>query len=289
MRFNIAQILGGPKCIIHTLHGFDEVVESLRWGLTELGHEVTVTPDRFSLDRPNIVVGMFGVDIIPIEVIDNLPADTIAYGLEQIAGVDPNTLTRPHPAVARRLRIWDHSAANIETWKKLNPRFDPVHVPVGWAPTLKRVPKRDQDIDILMYGMEGVDRLGAFGHLIGHWFKAVWVCGLYGSARDELIARSKLVLNINKYPGQRVFEFVRVSYLLGNGKAVVSDVHPEYKIDQDIRDAVAFATKETLRETCIRLIENPAQREQLEQRGPEVMAKRDIRPILAEALKSSGL
>ena len=45
-----------------------------------------------------------------------------------------------------------------------------------------------------------------------------------GKTRDDLIARSKLVLNVNRYKHARVFEVARVSYLLGHGKAVVSRV-----------------------------------------------------------------
>ena len=41
------------------------------------------------------------------------------------------------------------------------------------------------------------------------------VFGLYGPPRDALIARSKIILNMHLYDA-KVFEIVRVSYLLAN-------------------------------------------------------------------------
>ena len=107
--------------------------------------------------------------------------------------------------------------------------------------------------------------------------------------RDELIARSRIVLNVNKFTRTRIFELVRVSYLLANGKAVVSDIYPESDIDPDLRDAVVFAPVESVPAACMELLKNDPARRRLEQLGPEVMRQRDIREILRRALKESGL
>ena len=58
--------------------------------------------------------------------------------------------------------------------------------------------------------------------------------GVRGAERDALIARARLVLNLHFYP-TAIFELVRVSYLLANGKAVVAECGPETEIDADIR------------------------------------------------------
>ena len=56
----------------------------------------------------------------------------------------------------------------------------------------------------------------------------------YGGKRDALIARAKVVLNIHYYAAQ-VFEIVRVSYLLANSKAVVTEIGPDTDLDETER------------------------------------------------------
>jgi hypothetical protein len=89
-----------------------------------------------------------------------------------------------------------------------------------------------------------------------------------------------VVVNINRYPKLRTFEVVRVSYLLGNGKAVVSDFYPEYRLDDDLRQAVAFAPLDKVIATCERVLADPVERQRLETAGRVVMQSRDIRKIL---------
>ncbi len=67
----------------------------------------------------------------------------------------------------------------------------------------------------------------------------------HGRARDELISRAKVVLNVHFYP-TAIFEIVRVSYLLANRKAVVGECGPSTEIDTDIREAIAPANYDRL-------------------------------------------
>jgi hypothetical protein len=82
---------------------------------------------------------------------------------------------------------------------------------------------------------------------------------------------------------------VRVSYLLANGKAVVSDIYPESEIDADLRGAIAFAHLQNIPSYCLELLANEPERRRLEQMGPEVMRRRDIREILRRALIDTKL
>src|SRR5262249_8408489 len=162
----------------------------------------------------------------------------------------------------------------------------PVHVPVGWAPVLARIPKRtNEDIDVLFYGLPSDSRLKIISQVCLAGAKCVFACGLYGAARDDLIARAKIVLNLNLYAQSRIFEVVRTSYLLANGKAVVADHYPETFVEDDLRPALMFAPPEKVAETCLQLLQNEPARRQLEQRGPEVMRQRDMRTILQHALR----
>jgi hypothetical protein len=146
-----------------------------------------------------------------------------------------------------------------------------------------------QDIDVLFYGLPSPARTKVMSELSMAGVKTVFVSGIYGAMRDELISRAKLVLNINRQETKRVFEIVRVSYLLANGKAVVSDVYPESIIEPDVKEAVAFADLDHVAQRCIQLLNDDPARKRLEAKGPEVMRARDIRQILQTALLQSEI
>jgi hypothetical protein len=285
MRFSLVHLIPNPQ--LHGLYGYLEVMETIRWGLVELGHDVAVKTNRITGDVINI---LFGHQMLDDAAMNALPADTIVYNLEQLANATPEQIKRPTHIAAQRLTIWDYSPRNIAAIDQLRPAREVVHVPIGWSPTLGRIGKRaDEDIDVLFYGLPTAARLDALTRCIEKCLKVVYACGLYGQARDELIARSKVVLNVNAYEKARVFELVRVSYLLANGKAVVSDVYPESDVDEDVKSAVAFAPLEQVADACAQLVDNESARRRLEVVGPEVMKRRDIRPILRAALERSGI
>jgi hypothetical protein len=111
----------------------------------------------------------------------------------------------------------------------------------------------------------------------------VFACGLYGRARDDLIARSKLVLNVNKRRS-RIFEVVRVSYLLANGKAVVADRDADTAVEPDFESAVAFCAPEDIVAECERLLDDDAARRDLEARGRAAIRRRPVTGYLRPAL-----
>lgn len=277
--FNLVHILDTGA--MHGLQGYRELIETLGWGLEQLGMKVSMTENQLLTGCVNIV---FGAQVLPVEAIRKLPAETIIYNLEQMGGLD---LTRNPVAVAlaERLHIWDYSESNLASWQKLHPIFPVQHVPVGWAPILARIPKPDlQDIDVLIYGKPGPLRLEIFDRLCQRGLKCLFVCGLYGQARDELIARAKLVLNINLYAHSRIFEIVRVSYLLANAKAVVADMEEDTYMEPDLRQAVALGPADKIVDACVELIGDNARREELERCGRNIMERRHIVPVLESVL-----
>lgn len=282
-RFHIAHIV--PDLRMHGLFGYREIIETLQWGLAELGHEVSVEENGLAPDRTNVILG---AQVLPESMVDALPADTIVYNFEQIRGLRPENIVAPYHVAARRLQIWDYCERNLPAWASLNPVFPVKHVPVGWAPILARIPQAcAQDIDVLFYGLPGDLRLSIFSQLCNAGMRSVFACGFYGASRDGLIARAKLVLNINRLAKTQVFEVVRVSFLLANAKAVVADLHPETFVEPDLREAVAFAPPEQVAETCWNLLKDVRAREQLGRRGEAIMRQRDIREILTRALTAN--
>jgi hypothetical protein len=85
-------------------------------------------------------------------------------------------------------------------------------------------------------------------------------------------------------------EIVRISYLLANRKAVVSELDIDTEMEPDLRDAVAGVPFDGLIAECHRLIADAAARQQLEDRGYALFQKRDLIPILRQAItEAAGL
>ena len=264
----------GPK-------GYLEVIESVQWALEQLNHEVTYSLNGFHPASTNII---FGAHMLPSEVLKQLPPDTIVYNCEQGRGLDMREVRPEAKYIAENFRIWDYSSGNLELWKLLgNER--PKLVPVGYAPVLSRIPKPlVQDIDIFIYGSAGDKRLNAFEQLSREGYQVLFASGLFGKARDDLIARSKIVLNINFVDRSRIFEVVRVSYLLANRKAVVAVLDPDTVIEPDLLACVRSTTADNLVAVCEELLSNDGYRNQLEELGYEGFAKRDLKQIIFRAL-----
>jgi hypothetical protein len=286
MRFNLVHIISG-KSVNHGLYGYADVIESIRWGLEALGHEVAVVTNAIAKDSINMI---FGIQLVNEMQARALPENTIAYNLEQLANLPGDAVAPVSKIVADRLQIWDYNIENLKFWRNFNPQRPPVHVPIGYAPTLTRIPpRRELPIDVLFYGIPTGQRLQTYYEICAKGMHAVFACGLYGQDRDDLIARSKIVLNLNMYNRSLVFEIARVSYLLANGKAVVSDRYPQTLMEPDMLEAVAFAPLEQIADKCLELVENEPARHELQERGRKIFEQRDIRAILTKALQASGI
>lgn len=279
MHFHLAHIV--PQGAMHGLHGYKDVIDTVEWGLRELGHTVTYGLNELSTGGRNII---FGAQMLEPAVLETLPPETIVYNFEQARNM-PLDKVRPQMRIAaRRFEVWEYSEANMPVWEQLG-ALRAEHVPVGYAPILQRVPRNpDPDIDVLIYGLTGTARVNAFHHLCHAGLVSMYVCGLYGKARDELIGRSKVIVNLSVYESSKIFEIVRVSYLMANRKAVVADVDRDTVIDGDIAAGLCIGHGNELVAACRRLASDKRAREELEEAAFAAIERRDIRAILAEVV-----
>lgn len=281
-RYHLMHCIPGGR--LHGHNGYREVVETVGWGLEQLGHQVSYAVNAIARDAVNII---FGAQVLPVATLKQLPPNTIIYNFEQMRNVAANLIREETRYFARdtNFRVWDYCHANLPCWHDLG-RDEVKIVPIGYAPILTRIPKApEQDIDVLIYGTSGERRLQVFHALSLLGVSTLFVSGMYGPARDNLISRSKIVLNINLYRETKIFEIVRVSYLLANKKAVVADIDVNTSVDDDIRPAVKFAgSLKELTDTCLKLLGDESERAELEKRGLSSIRRRDIRDILENAL-----
>ena len=279
MKFHLMHCVPHPR--LHGLYGYIEVIQSIEWGLKELGHSVTYALNNFDPKSINII---FGAQVLPIDFLDKLPENTIVYNFEQMRGFSKDQIRPEVHFYSNKFQVWEYSPSNLQAWELLGAKNVQV-VPVAYAPILTRIPKpHTQDIDVLIYGITGQKRLEIFHQLSNAGISTIFASGFYGEARDQLIARSKIVLNINLKDLARIFEIVRVSYLLANKKAVIATIDPNTYIEPEFLSAAKFVSSDKIIETCNHFLESDVERNALEQSGFNAFAQRDIRIILKAAL-----
>lgn len=280
-KFHLFHPIPHPK--MHGLNGYKEVIESVEWGLKQLGHEVTYAVDRYSPDATNII---FGAQVVPVAILEQLPKNSIVYNFEQMRGVSPERLKEREELAfaAQNFRIWEYSESNLEAWGLLGVK-SVKHVPVAYAPILTRIPSDvHQEIDVLIYGLSCQKRATVFHRLSTSGIKVVFASGLYAELRDTLISKSKLVANINLYDHSRIFEVVRCSYLLANKKAVIANIDPGTYIEALYSNAIKGSELESFVDDCEYLLSNDQERLALAERGFAAFSQTDIRAVLKDAL-----
>lgn len=263
MIFNICVIQ--PKNYVHSA-AFTELAELVTCGLADLGHVARCNTNQIHRDATNVLIG---VHLLPTRELEQMPDDTIVLNTEQIHA-DDSSWRATILSFASRLRVWDYSDRNIAFLRSRG--IDHVRkLPIGYHPRLRRIPRAPvQDIDVLFYGSVGERRQIALQRLQAAGLKVKAVFGVYGAERDALIARSRVVLNLHHYQS-RIFEIVRVFYLMTNGKAVVAEVDADTSIDAEYRPGVRCAGYDELTAACLELARDDGLRAALEHRAYETI------------------
>lgn len=229
---------------------FNDIAETIRYGLAELGCNVSCGP-RIIISARNILLGSHQIADWTI-----IPDNSIIYNLEQL-GSTSLYLTDSYLDKLKKYTVWDYSARNIEWLESNGINRDARLLPIGYAPTLERVRKQaEPDIDVLFYGWMNERRNHVVTQLRSLGLHVVALSNSFGAELDAYIARSKIIVNIHFYE-TKIFECVRVSYLLINGKVVVSEIDDDTEIDPDMRRAVIGTNYESLAATCKSIIDSP--------------------------------
>ena len=261
-----------------------EVIESLVHGFRALGVAADTGENEVCAGAINI---FFMAHVMGTGDAAQLPPNSIIYNFEQVGGAI-NLLTPAFRMAISCHRVWDYSSRNMEQLAPLIGHDRRQVLPVGYVPALTRIPRaRVQDIDVLFYGAVNERRRDILMEIQRAGLRVHSLFGVYGAERDALIARAKVVLNIHAHP-TKVLEVVRISYLLANRKAVVTELDADTELDPDIVDAVAGASYEHLVAECRRLVADAAERQDLEDRGYNIVQRRDLVPMLRCAITEAA-
>lgn len=260
---------------------FHEMAESLYHAIRSLGYPASVEYNRFAAGAIHIVLGS---NLVGPSAVGEIPEGSIIYNLEQIDATS-KWWHQGLQALVSRCETWDYSERNIETFARLGVSRPVIHVPVGYVPELTRIAASpDEDIDVLFYGSLNDRRRVVLDELKARGLNVVSLFGVYGRERDAYIARAKVVLTLHMYPA-KIFEQVRVSYLLSNHKAVVAECDADSAVEPGVENAVRLAPYEKLVDACLELVNRPAERAQLAYAGYRWITRRSFAASLAPQLE----
>jgi hypothetical protein len=259
---------------------FADVAELLRHGLEGLGYQAFAGAGNVGVDCRNVILGAHLLQDFSL-----IPPDSIIVNLEQL-GSTSTMVSEAYLDCLRRHHVWDYSPRNL-AWLAEN-GMQASLVRLGFAPALARVtPAPVQDIDVLFYGAVNERRQHILDGLRQAGVNVVALTG--GVVREELdtyIARSKVVLNMHYYE-TKIFEIVRVSYLLNNHKAVVAEAGPDTEIEDELRRALLGVRYDQLVAACRVLVGDETRRRHVEQAGWTVFSSRSQAAFMREAVDAA--
>jgi len=250
--------------------GFADLARGLHAGFSQLGYDAPIVDDPSNCSGTTIVLG---ANLIPSLAERKLPDDMILYNTEQIQDDSP-WLTSEYKSLLSSYPVWDYSERNIAALKSLLNEPNVTLCPVGFQPELASIPAAaDHDIDVLFYGSLNERRSSILDELSAQGLTVVSKFGVYGEERDALIARSKIVLNIHYYEA-KVFEIVRISYLLANSRFVISESSLDPNVESHFKEGLVICPYGELVENCIKYAKKDEARRAIAMRGFQLFSQR---------------
>ena len=258
---------------------FEEVALSLHEAFAALGLDAPIVTDPLQVRGTAIALGPHLLPQVAY------PRDLILYNFEQVYQ-NPRLMTPDYVALLKQHPVWDYSARNVTTLAAHG--IKAALCGIGYMPGLTRIaPAPARDIDVLFVGSMNPRRGEVLHHIRsqGAMVKVAFDC--YGAERDALIARAKIVLNLHFYEA-KLFEIVRVSYLLANRVCVVSETGLDAELEAPFAGGVAFAGYDGLAPACLRLLGDAAARDRIAQKGFEQMRALSQLDMLKRALAADS-
>jgi hypothetical protein len=268
-----------PEGYLHS-RTFDEVALSLKDAFAALGHDVPIVTDATDVSGTAVVLGGHFLARLPH------PNDLIVFNLEQLAG-NSDKIVPGYLDVLKRYPVWDYSTRNIAALAEIGVRA--ALCGVGYMPSLTRIPEAAaKDIDVLFVGSFNERRRAILQEIAAKGANTYAAFQSYGEERDALIARAKIVLNMHFYPA-KLFEIVRVSYLLANRVCVLSETGHDDELEAPFRGGVAFASYGGIVQACFKLLQDDDARARIAEKGFEQMRALSQVDMLRRALSQTLL
>ncbi len=227
MRFNVTLIDPPGERFAHFLHDMARYVTST---LELLGHDCTIERNRCLPEATNILLGTHllgsAVDV------DVLLGGSTDYVVLQTEILEPGAINGH--AVTERLEqvvyplfrgaraVWDGLETNVATLREKGIRADILRF--GYSPRLEEIHhKASKDIDFLFYGSVGTWRQSVLGKLASLGYRVRVEFDAVALFRNDLIARSEIVLTLRHGAGMTHLPQGRIFYAVNNACLVVGE------------------------------------------------------------------
>ncbi len=263
---------------------FEHVKIALVAALTEIGLDARPAVNQISTDVPNIILGAHQLDDASLS---KIPDNCIIYNLEQLEADEPR-FSANYAGILANKKVWDYSRRNLDVIARLRGSGAAEYVPIGYSASLARLQPRQPTIDVLFYGAINQRRRVILDALRAAGIHVHATSNSFGADLDALIERSRIVLNIHYHPS-KILEAVRLSYLLANGKVVVSEYSEQTEASPELLQAIVAARYEDLVETCRDLLARPDALAEIGSRGLRAFSSFPYARILRQTALASRL
>ena len=259
-----------PKNYIHYL-ALQELAELIHFSVLELGLKSQIT-FNYCDNNPSTKNIVLGAHLLNDNLIEDIPENTIIFNTEQIESITENWKKKILNLARKNIIFWDYSQYNLDYLSKtINIKGKLFQI--GYQKELNRINHNiDKNIDVLFYGSINTRREHIINKLKDRKINVKTLFGVYGKERDDLIAKSKLTLNMHMYDS-KIFEIVRVFYLLSNSIPVLTEVESDTKFNNDFLDLICKSTYENIEKNIIYLLENDKKRIELGENGLNAIKK----------------
>ena len=259
-----------PKNYIHYL-ALQELAELIHFSVLELGLKSQIT-FNYCDNNPSTKYIVLGAHLLNDNLIEDIPENTIIFNTEQIESITENWKKKILNLARKNIIFWDYSQYNLDYLSKtINIKGKLFQI--GYQKELNRINHNiDKNIDVLFYGSINARREHIINKLKDRKINVKTLFGVYGKERDDLIAKSKLILNMHMYDS-KIFEIVRVFYLLSNSIPVLTEVGSDTKFNNDFLDLICKSTYENIEKNIIYLLENDKKRIELGENGLNAIKK----------------
>jgi len=242
---------------------FKDIVNCVYNSIKNLNYKVKITD---KIDDNNDLYILIGV----VEFIDKIPNRYIIFQFEQtnVFFNDKKDIwfTKKYIELLNNaIYIWDYSNDNIKYLiKNLNIGKPETifYIPLKYSnclDNLKKITENKKDIDILFMGSINERRKKILDRLEKKYITHTAPNNLWNEERDNLVSRSKIILNIQFYDNG-LLEMVRLSYLLSGGAFIISEIGREEDIAEEMKHFLILGKYSSLELLINKYLENSEER-----------------------------
>jgi len=202
-------VLGKSRCY------FEDIIDYIK-----LYYPNTIESFDFKEDKDNL---LFGVHEVCELFYPYFSPNSIIFNTEQL-DFKNEWVNENYISILKSYRIFDYCKSN-QRWLKDNLRIESKLI--NFSLPLSKYSKdiSIRDVDILFYGTYTEEREKLYQELLSHFgnkIKILFRYELWGDEKEDLINRSKIILNLHRYE-TKLFQIVRVFPLLHTNRIIISE------------------------------------------------------------------